>query len=182
MRPAPNRNMGFHMSADTKARLAKAQSNNNPAEELHALKKHCLAIARTLRDENNEDLIESAVHSKDYTHRIGAAWYYGATLKHDDCLFKLLEDENPLVSLAARESCVRIAREKYQGKSVDFGPVPSADNQAKTDAVVLWQTYFANKEKTKTTPSEPNPFKQSSKKSPYEILGLPKEEQTNSDK
>jgi hypothetical protein len=174
--------MGFNMSAETKARLAQSQAHANPAEELHTLKRHCLAIARTLCDENSSDLVESAVHSKDYTHRIGAAWYYGTAQKHDDCLFKLLEDENPLVSLAARESCVKIARDKYHAKHVDFGPLPNADIKTKTDAVVLWQTYFANKDKAPQNSSEPNPFKQTHKKSVYEILGIPKEPETNSDK
>ena len=152
--------------------MAVYSSQKQASDELSVLRKQAMNLARTLRDEQNEDLVETAVNSKEITHRIAAAWYYGAVLKHDDCLYNLLEDEHPLVVLAAREACCRIAREKYQGKSVDFGPAINAEATLKTDSRAMWQTYFGKKEAAPN--KESAPIKKT--KSAYEILGLPKED------
>lgn len=174
-RPIPNRNMGFNVAPQSQLyqqKIAVYNSQKQASDELNTLRKQAMNLARTLRDEKDEDLVETAVNSKEITHRIAAAWYFGAVLKHDDCLYNLLEDEHPLVVLAAREACCRIAREKYQGRSIDFGPAINAEANIKTDCRAMWQTYFSKKENntTKESPSTPRT------KSPYEILGLPKDD------
>lgn len=123
------------------------ENHNYSPAQIQAIKVHCMNIAKTLAQENDKDLLEMAINSKDYLHRIGAAWYYMISKNKDDCLFVLMQDEHPLVSLAAREACCAIAKGKNKNKNiVDFGPVYNSDATAKTEAVSLWKTYFQKKE------------------------------------
>lgn len=152
------------------------QSNSDPlssfsTDQLNAIKTRCMHIAKLLVSENDADLIDIAVHSKDFQHRVAAGWHYGLAKKIDDCLYKLLTDEHPLVSYAARESCKSIAIKKFNARNVDFGPEPNASQAHKNDAAELWRVYFDKK--IKSTPVQPVP--KPKEKTPAEILGLPKD-------
>lgn len=144
---------------------------NIQPHQLQTIKTHCMNLARILADEQDQDLIDIAIHSKDFQHRIAAAWHFGISKKCDDCLYKLITDENPLVSLAARESCRSIASKKFNARNVDFGPAPDANQEHKNDAAEMWRTYFDKKIKSTTV----KPVPETPKKPPAEILGLPKD-------
>jgi hypothetical protein len=118
----------------------------------------CMVMAKSLVNQNNDELVELSVKSTDYNHRVAAAWYFGIKKEPTDCLIKLLEDRHPLVSLAAHESCVSIAKTQ-QKELVDFGPFgKEADKKASAE---LWSAYFEKKEKSLGRA-----------KTPAEILGL----------
>jgi len=129
--------------------------------EMAVIANRCMAMAKSLANQNNDELVELSVKSTDYNHRVAAAWYFGIKKDPTDCLIRLLEDRHPLVSLAAHESCVIIA--KTQNKElVDFGPFgKESDKKASAE---LWSAYFEKKEKLL-----------GKAKKPAEILGLDKE-------
>jgi hypothetical protein len=62
-----------------------------------------------------------------------------------NCILLLMRDANPLVSSAARDSCVAIASKTYNDRYVDFGPMFNAQNAAKDDSALLWEIYFEKK-------------------------------------
>ncbi len=64
---------------------------------------------------------------------------------YSNCLLLLMRDANPLVSSAARDSCVAIASRTYNDRYVDFGPMFNAQNAAKDDSALLWEIYFEKK-------------------------------------
>ncbi len=105
-------------------------------------------LAKTLQQQNNRDLVELSVQSPDFHHRLAAAWFFGLTKEPTDCLVRLLADKHPLVSLAAHESCVLIAKSNYNEK-VDFGPFENSA-VSKTSSAELWATYFETKGKGKS--------------------------------
>lgn len=137
------------------------------SNEIAVIKSHCMDMAKILKKEDDLDLTEMAVHSKDFQHRIAAAWYYGLVLKHDDCLLRLIVDEHPLVSLAARESCCAIASKVYDSKNVDFGPVINSNMESKIEAKLMWGTYLEKKSAKQKTKQE------KSQRTVHEILNLP---------
>jgi len=106
-----------------------------------------MQMAKTIQKENNNEMYEIAVKSSDFHHRVAVAWAYGLALKDDACLIHLLSDSNQLVSNAARESCIHIARNKYKDFRTDFGPVLGSGPSEKNDAANLWSVYFERKEK-----------------------------------
>ncbi len=146
--------------------------SNLSLDQINAIKTKSMKLAKVLMDENDKDLIDIAIHSKDFQHRIAAAWHFGLAKKIDDCLFKLLTDEHPLVSFAARESCKSIASKKFGARNVDFGPEANASQEHKNDAAELWRVYFDKK--IKSTPVKPVPLSPK-EKTTAEILGLPKD-------
>ena len=151
-------------------------NQNMSNDQIQFAKTHGMNLAKILADETDQDLLDIAIHSKDFNHRVAAAWHFGLAKKIDDCLFKLLTDEHPLVSLAARESCKSIAVKKFNAKNIDFGPLHNASQEHKNDSAEMWRTYFDKK--IKNTPVQPTPAKTAEKpkeKTPHEILGLPKD-------
>lgn len=121
--------------------------------------RRCMTMAKGLVEQKNEELIELSVNSTDFNHRIAAAWAFGIRKEPTDCLLRLLEDRHPLVSLAAHESCISIAKTRYKD-SVDFGPFET-DAGGKKSAGELWAVYFERKDKG-----------QPIAKSPAQILGV----------
>lgn len=120
--------------------------------QVAVISQHCMQMARTLMRENDAEMIETAVRSTDFHHRIAAAWAYALTKNDNNCLLALLTDRHPLVSHAARESCVYLAKHKFGDMRTDFGPVLGSDQSAKDDAAALWQLYFDKKKKKTEAP------------------------------
>lgn len=117
----------------------------------------CMVMAKSLANQKNDELVELSVKSTDFHHRIAAAWYFGIKKEPTDCLMHLLEDRHPLVSLAAHESCVCIAKNQHK-ELVDFGPFGrEGDKKASAE---LWTAYFEKKDKSPSA------------KTPAEVLGL----------
>lgn len=95
---------------------------------------------------NNDDIFKLMFTSKEFTHRAGAAFYFGYKGKITDDLYKLMQDEHPLVILAAKASCIKIAKEKFK-QDVDFGPaVYNVANKQNIDtSIKLWRLWFESK-------------------------------------
>jgi hypothetical protein len=136
--------------------------------------RHSMKIAQTLLKQRNEELVELSVHSTDFEHRVAAAWYYGLAQEPSDCLFVLMRDRHPLVSLAARESCVAIAKRKFKEHDVDFGPRLNAPQSSKEACADLWQAHFEKKAKEPRTEERKKPERPEKPKerTPAEILGI----------
>lgn len=113
--------------------------------------------------ENDAEMIEVAVRSTDFHHRIAAAWAYALSKDDNNCLLALLNDRHPLVSHAAREGCVYIAKHKYGDLRTDFGPVLGSDQAAKDDSAALWQVYFDKKKKKAETKKVETPKAETAK-------------------
>jgi len=110
------------------------------------LAKHLYTLKQ--KDGDNSELLELSSRSSDPFHRIAAAWYYGLSSQADASLFIMLNDEFPLVRLAARESCIKIAKTKFKDDTADFGPVNLySTRQQRSEAVELWTAYFELKNK-----------------------------------
>jgi hypothetical protein len=107
------------------------------------------SLARNLS--SNSDMLMPAVASGDTTHRVAAAFAAGMTCKSDEVLFTLLEDNDPLVSQAAREALTHIAVVKLN-RRVDFGPYPNSDPAHKSDSANLWRMFYSRN----NIPSSPN--------------------------
>jgi len=105
-------------------------------------------MAEALAKEKDKELVTTAAESRDFRHRVAAAWAMGLMLNHDEELLKLLMDESPFVRLAAREACMHVALCKY-GSDVDFGPAGAAEDSELADSRALWELYFRKKEKDK---------------------------------
>lgn len=94
---------------------------------------------------NNKSEIRKFAQSKNIVDRIGAAYAFatGTDTKIDEGLFRLLVDENNLVSIAARESFVFIAQSKLNNFIVDQGPSPFASQNDKHEAAGMWRGFLA---------------------------------------
>ena len=134
--------MPAQLGFGTSASASDANPRRYSAEEMRAVARHSMAMAKVLARPDHEEMLELAKKSTDMHHRVAAAWAMGIACKHDCGLTALLSDGDPLVVLAARESCVHLARGKYADKAVDFGPTPSAGSADKKQAQELWETYF----------------------------------------
>ncbi len=134
----------------------------------------CRKVCDGLRQDKESEMVEAAVNSKDFRHRLAAAWYYGHEVKPEENLFKLLCDENLWVRMGAREACEHIACIKY-GKTVDFGPASNADVSEQADARGLWELYFNTREKKAKQAKEEEKLKpQPEKRSVADILEFEK--------
>lgn len=176
-------------------------------EQLIEIAIHSMKMAIAFHNQNNSELIETAVKSTDPTHKIAAAWAFGfealpseeqqgvvkdfikmqlakiqlihssrsrggnrqvdprlisllsqlnsipqiiphESKPYSNCILVLMRDRNPLVSSAARDSCMAISVRKYKDLQVDFGPIYNSKGEAKDDAALLWEIYFEKKHKT----------------------------------
>lgn len=106
-------------------------------------------LARNLR--SNTDMLLPAITSGDTTHRVAAAFAAGMAYKPDETLYMLLEDNDPLVSQAAREALTHIAVVQLN-RRVDFGPYPNSDPAHKADSANLWRMFYA-KNRVPSAPS-----------------------------
>jgi hypothetical protein len=113
------------------------------SEEMIGLADYCQNIAKATI---GKEMLSLLINSKDFTHRAAAAFYFGYILDPHNDLFLLYHDEHPLVSLAAKESFVRIAKNNY-GQEVDFGPLSSDLNNKdkKETSSKLWKMFFSAK-------------------------------------
>lgn len=116
---------------------------NSP--EMIELSTYCNNMGKAI---NTDELFKLMFTSKDFTHRAGAAFSFGYKAKITDDLYKLMQDEHPLVVLAAKSSCVKIAKDKYK-QDVDFGPaVYNIANKQNIDtSIKLWRLWFESKAK-----------------------------------
>ena len=133
-----------------------ARNNGEPTysqAEIALSARIAMKMAKTLakEKETNKELIDVSVKSADFHHRMAAAWAYGLTKDNNNCLYSLLSDKHPLVSQAAREACMHIARVKFSDPDVDFGPMPNSDGIEQEDAATLWQSYFEGKVKQRNS-------------------------------
>ena len=97
----------------------------------------------------NDEVFKIAFTSKDFTHRAGAAFYFGYKKQINDDLWKLMHDEHPLVILAAKSSCISVAKSKSK-QDVDFGPnmYNIGDKESVETSIRLWKSWFDSKDKT----------------------------------
>lgn len=129
------------------------------------------AMANSLLKIDDKNMVEAAVHAKSPTNRAAAAVYFSLKKDPNECLFKLLNDENQTVVKEARNSCIKIAKEKY-GDEVDLGPFDE-EAESKSTASEMWQLYFqkvANQQPKINQPVENK--SEPKKKTPQEILGV----------
>lgn len=112
----------------------------NTPESIAQMRVNATYLARNLR--SNSDMLMPAITSGDSTHRVAAAFAAGMSYKPDEVLFMLLEDNDPLVSQAAREALTHIAIVQLN-RRVDFGPYPNSDPNHKQDSASLWRMFYA---------------------------------------
>ena len=124
----------------------------NTPESITRMRLNATSLARNLS--SNSDMLMPAVVSGDTTHRVAAAFAAGMTHKSDEVLFTLLEDNDPLVSQAAREALTHIAVVKLN-RRVDFGPYPNSDPAHKSDSANLWRIFYS-RNRLPNSPSSPN--------------------------
>lgn len=111
-------------------------------------------------------MLEQAMRSNEPTHRVAAAFAVGMSGKADEVLMEMLEDPDALVSQAAREALIHIAKIHYS-KPVDFGPYPHSDISQKTDSHAMWRLFFQNTKKTpKSTEEKTKPVSPKEKSEP----------------
>ena len=111
----------------------------NSTESITQMRLHATNVARNLMQ--HPDMIVPAITSSDPTHRVAAAFACGMSYKPDESLFMLLDDPEPIVSQAARESLTHISMVRL-GKKVDFGPFPNSDHAHRADAANLWRIFY----------------------------------------
>lgn len=130
------------------------------------------AMAKSLLKIDDNNMVEAAVHAKSPTNRAAAAVYFGLKNDSNECLFKLLNDENPLVVKEARNSCIKIAKDKFNDE-VDLGPFDD-EAESKSTASEMWQLYFKKVANQKPKINQPvdNKPEPNKKKSVKEILGV----------
>lgn len=118
------------------------------SEEMISLADYCQNIAKAT---TGKEMLNVLIKSKDFTHRAAAAFYFGYILDPHNDLFLLYHDEHPLVTLAAKESFVRIAKNNCK-QEVDFGPlVADLNNKDKKEtSSKLWKMFFEFKAMSKT--------------------------------
>jgi hypothetical protein len=97
--------------------------------------------AQRLTKEKDEYALRDSIISKDFRHRMGAAFTFGMQLRAEEGLFKLIADADPLVSQAGREAAVYISKHKYK-ESTDYGPFPAYTMIQKEQAATNWRRYF----------------------------------------
>ena len=121
----------------------------NTPESIVQMRLNATGLARNLR--SNTDMLLPAITSGDTTHRVAAAFAAGMAYKPDETLYMLLEDNDPLVSQAAREALTHIAVVQLN-RRVDFGPYPNSDPAHKADSANLWRMFYA-KNRVPSAPS-----------------------------
>jgi len=116
-------------------------SLNSP--EYVGLAIYCENIAKSV---TGKDMLQILIKSKDFSHRAAAAFYFGYMLDPNNDLFLLYHDEHPLVCLAAKNSLINIAREKFD-QEVDFGPlvIDLNDKEKINVSGKLWKIYMDKK-------------------------------------
>lgn len=94
---------------------------------------------------NNKFEIRKLMQTNNVADKVAAAYAFatGTDTKIDEGLFRLLVDENNLVSIAARESFVFIVQTKLNNFIVDQGPSPLASQNDKHEAAGMWRGYLA---------------------------------------
>lgn len=193
------------MGVPSSGSIRTEENVNYTPEQMIEIAIHSMRMAIAFHNQNNSELIETAVKSADVTHRIAAAWAFGleaipsdqqqlavtafikmqlskiqslhalkakysrnkqvdpkilnliASLNslptvqpkepkpYSNCILLLMRSPNPLVSSAARDSCIAIAAKKYNDLHIDFGPMYNSKGVAKDDAALLWEIYFEKK-------------------------------------
>ena len=112
----------------------------NTPESIVQMRLHATGLARNLR--SNPDMLMPCITSGDTTHRVAAAFAAGMSYKADESLFMLLEDNDPVVTQAAREALMHIAVVQVN-RRVDFGPYPNSDPAHKASSADLWRMFYA---------------------------------------
>ncbi len=112
-------------------------------ENIVNLRKNSMEIARKICSDNNE--VTKYANSKEVSDKITACYAYafGMNSTVEEKLFKLLLDENNLVTMAARESFVFIVNKKLNNFVIDQGPSHHADIDEKYQASAMWRTIFS---------------------------------------
>lgn len=122
-----------------------AEKINLASPEYVGLATYCENIAKSV---TSKDMLQMLLKSKDFSHRAAAAFYFGYMLDPNNDLFLLYHDDHPLVCLAAKNSLMIIAREKFD-QEVDFGPlvVDLNDKEKINTSGKLWKMYMDQKNK-----------------------------------
>lgn len=100
-------------------------------------------LAIKITKANDEYALVTMASSRDARHRVSAAFALGMQKRHDDTLYKLMMDTDPLVSQAAREAAVYININKYKRKE-DFGPLPCENDDHKKLTAAAWKEHFVS--------------------------------------
>lgn len=122
------------------------------------ISRQSMPMAREFAKPGHEEMLEIASKSTDVSHRVAAAWAYGLGKKQDSGLTGLLGDNDPLVVLAARESCSYIAREKFGVKCTDFGPFADSGPAERSHARELWEMWFEKRAEALATIEKNKPI------------------------
>jgi hypothetical protein len=113
--------------------------------EFVALADYCENMAKAV---TGKEMLATMIKSKDFSHRAAAAFYFGYMLDPQNDLFLLYSDTHPLVCMAAKQSLINIAKEKFD-QDVDFGPLVTDLNDKEKISICgkLWKMYMDSKEK-----------------------------------
>jgi hypothetical protein len=140
--------------------------NLKQRKSLHA---ECSKMAKLFIEQDDRRLVHTAANST-FKNKVAAALFWGLVEEHDDCLYHAMQDKNAFVVQAAYESCVLIAKKKYDNK-YPFESGHDKNDEERETLAHMTEVYFGNLSKKK-----PANGVEKKKRTVQDILGLKEDE------